>query len=322
MQNVWVLFIEERRMKISYLPSGLYLIFCCTILSIDLVPNPENTHIYFDVDEVVAQGSWTVPIIVYTGLKKAPLNSFNYIQSLLALDKMYQKDPNGLKELLYDKGGNAIEGATFHWLEHGRRDANLTQYVPDLLQATEYSRCFIPGTKKICHYLKKKGYEIHFATNKDHISYELMATSLGQKFTSIPSKVFVAHPGNHQYFLDDIKQFADQPTTHSSYKDLAHRALTVEGSDTIIHAQGRKPEESYYHCLLDNSKNKQFVFFIDDRESNVDGFNILQEKSAINLRGILFKNPTQLAHQLVLAGILSEDSDYKFLKKLGYEVGK
>ncbi len=285
----------------------------------DMVPTPENAEIYFDLDEVLVQGSWTVPMIVFTGLKKEPLGAIAYVQSLIALDNIYQKDPNGLKEILYDQGGNAIEGATFHWLEHGRRDPNLTRYVHDLLKATERSRCFIPGTKKICNYLKnKKGYTIHFATNKDRISYELVADNLGQKFTAIPSKVFVAHPGNCQGFLDDIQQFSEQKTTHPCYQELTRHAFTIEESDTIVHAPSRKPEGEYYQCLFNNSKSKKFVFFIDDNKYNVDGFNAMQNKTNIALRGIVFKDPHQLTRELVAYGILSEDSDRKFLKKMGW----
>lgn len=313
-------------MKKIYFLSIFCTMSCFSILSMDpprlenvIVPIPENTEIYFDLDEVLVQGSWTVPIIVFTGLKKDPLNSIAYVQSLIALDTIYQKDPNGLKELLYDQGGNAIEGAAFHWLEHGRRDPNLTPYVHDLLKATERSRCFIPGTKKVCSYLKKKGYAINFATNKDRISYDLVADNLGYKFTTIPSKVFVAHPGNSDVFLKDLQRFAEQPTTHHCYQELTQQVFTIKQSDNIIHAPSRKPEEPYFQCLLNNSKNKEFVFFVDDNKRNIDGFNAMQNKTNSALRGIVFKNPHQLTRELVAYGILSEEADRKFLKKMGWK---
>ena len=307
-------------MKIHLL-SMMSIIFSFSITSMDIVPTPENTELYFDIDEVVIKGSsWTTFNIVTTGLKKEPLSAISYVQSLLALDKIYQKNSSGLKEALYDKNGNAIEGATYHWLEHGRRDPNLTRYVPYLLIAMEESRNFVPDMKEICNYLKAKGYTVHFATNKDRISYELVAAHLGKEFTEIPSKVFVAHPGNCQGFLDDIQQFAEQQTTPSCYKNLAYDAFSIRSSGTIIHASSRKPEELYYQCLLNNSKNKKFVFFIDDNPDNVNGFNSLQKKTNIDLRGILFKNPHQLTKELIMYGILSENSDQQFLKKMGWKL--
>lgn len=304
-------------MKITYHLSFFYALLCTTAISMDVGPTPENTDLYFDIDEVLIEGSFTVPKLVLSGLMQEPLNSPAFIKSLLELDKVYQRNSNGLKEVLYDEHGNVIEGSTFHFLQHGLRDKNLTPYVPSLLTTLESSRRFITGTRKICTYLKnKKGYTINFATNKDHVSYELTAHALGPKFTSIPSKVFVAHPGNSKDFLDDIRQFAEQPTTPLHYRGLAHRALNIQESENIIHAPTRKPEPQYYQCLLKNSSTKQFVIFIDDIVDNTNGFNALQDNTPIRLHGIHFQDPKQLVNELVRIGILSEQDDHKFLKKI------
>lgn len=304
-------------MKAAYHLLVFCTFFCIEIISMNnIVPTPENTEFYFDIDEVVIEkGSLATLKIVLYGLMQDPLNSLAYIKSLLNLKNAYHANSNGIKEILYDNHGNTIEGATFHFLQHGLRDHNLMQYVPTLLTTIEQSRRFIPGTRGICNYLKDKGYLINFATNKDHISYQITAENLGHNFTSMPSKVFVAHPGNSQNFLYDIRNFAEQPTTHPNYQTLAYHALNIQASGNIIHAPGRKPEASYYQCLLKNSSTKKFAIFVDDIDENGKGFKNLQNTTNIKLHGIHFKNPVQLVDELVNIGILSEQDDYAFLQK-------
>ena len=63
-------------------------------------------------------------------------------------------------------------------------------------------------------------------------------------------------------------------------------------------------------------KNIKFMVFIDDKKTNVDGFNALQTTTNIKLYGILFKNPKQLADELVNLGILSRENDHKLFAKI------
>ena len=52
------------------------------------------------------------------------------------------------------------------------------------------------------------------------------------------------------------------------------------------------------------------------KKENIDGFNALQEDTDVQLHGIHFKNPTQLAHAFVKLGILSEKDDAQLLQKI------
>ena len=58
------------------------------------------------------------------------------------------------------------------------------------------------------------------------------------------------------------------------------------------------------------------MIFIDDKKTNVDGFNALQNETTITLHGILFENPIQLAEELVTLGILSKKDDLKLFEKI------
>lgn len=304
-------------MKSNQFLSLVLTTYCGAIIAGNPIITPNNTELYFDIDKVIIEESSRTAKIVLAGLLQDPFNAPAYIKSLLKLDKAYHVDQDGIKEALYDENGNAIEGLTFHFLHHGMRDKNLLPYVSTLITTIEDSNQFITGTRKICMYLKnKKGYTINFATNKDRIAYDRAAHTLGKKFTDIPSKAFVAHPGNSTEFLNNIKQFADQPDIPLSYKNLAYRAINIPESDTIIHAAGKKPEEKYYQCLIKNSQTKDVIVFVDDKKSNTDGFNALQNKTPIKLYGIHFINSIQLANELIKIGILSEQDDHEFLKKI------
>ena len=226
----------KSRLKLSFLLS----LFCSTTTPINEPLTPKNVDIYSDLDEVLLQQSYSTYRLVQGGIDLDPLNEPTFISSLVGVQQAYTLDPNGVKEALYDRDGNAIEGITFHFLHHGMRDENLTPYVPWLIETLENSRCFIPGTRKIYkHLTKEKGYTINFATNKDRISYDLTAKAFGHKFTNIPDKVFVAHPGNSRTLLNDIMLFANRPTTPDNYKQLVDKTMNVQESDTIIHAPGR-----------------------------------------------------------------------------------
>jgi len=278
---------------------------------------PENTDIYSDVDEVFIEKQWSYLIkLICGGIIQAPLNTPAYLQALLELDKRYEKNCNGQKELLRYKDGEPIEGITFHFLYHGMHNKNLTPYVNWMIESMESSRQPIRGTKTIYKNLKNKGYPINFATNKDRIAYDLTAHYLEKTFSSIPTKVFVAHPGNNKKLLEDIKQFAYQATTDESYQNLAHRALTIQESPNIIHAPSRKPEAAYFQCLINHSKSKKHIIFIDDNKLNVDGFNALQNTTSILLHGILFTDPIQLAEEFIKLGILSEEADELLLEEI------
>jgi len=293
-------------------------LFCTALFGMDESLAPENTDIYSDIDEVfIEKSSLHLMNLVLCGIVRRPLNSPAYINSLLKLQSSYHKDATGLNETLLYKDGSAIEGITNHFLYHGMQDDNLTPYVEEMIKSMESSRSFIPGTRSMYKYLKNnKGYEINFATNKDRLSYDLTTHALGKKFTDIPTKTFVAHPGNNPALLQEIAAFATQSHVAQSYKDLVVRILTIQESDNIVHALSRKPEADYFQCLINNSSTKKHIVFIDDNPEHVKGFLALQKTTAIKLYGIHFINPTQLADELVTLGILSEEHDHSLLKKI------
>lgn len=296
-------------------------IFCSTVLPIESTLTPNNTEINFDIDEVIIDkmGYWIYQAkIALGGIWQKPQNGVTYLGALLDLGQSYAKDESGNKRI-YDQNGKKINGLTFQFLYHGIRNPQLTPYIPFLVETIESSRWFIPGTLKICKYLKeKKGYTINFATNKDHESYVRTAQAFGNEFTNIPTKVFVAHPGNDEVFLAQIKEFADLPTTPADYKKLAYASLTAQPTNIIFHAPSKKPELPYFQYMANTVGANKNQIFIDDQKANAQGFNKLQEATT-NLRyGIYFKNPAQLAEEFIKLGILSEIDDKKLLDEIRY----
>lgn len=233
---------------------------------------PENTIICSDLDEVlIKKCPWTIFNLLYDGFIYDPFNIGAYVRAIYRAQKKYTKNADGKRGPLYDQYGNVVNGFTFHLLFHGICDKNLTPYVQVVLESIENSRCLISGTKKIYDYLKnKKGYSIVFATNNDHVAYEISANALGKELTELADYVFVAQPGNNDTFLAQLQNFANQPTTPEVYKNLLRKALTIQPMHNIIHAPGKKPEYEYYHFIeqqLDLHKN---IIFIDDQQENID----------------------------------------------------
>jgi FMN phosphatase YigB (HAD superfamily) len=273
------------------------------MLSATLSLTPDNTIIISDIDDVLIQPSFF-------------LSSIAQLKNLVG---DYKKDADGVKEALVDKKGNSINGMTFHLLYHGMRKSYLTPYISWMAENLETSRQFINGTEKIYRYLKTKGYTIIFATNKDRIGYDFTAQSLGNAFTSLASKVFVAHPGNNPEFIAQLQTFADLASTPKSYKEFLQKTLTIQPTDMILHAPERKPDQQYYNYVeqhLDAAKN---MVFIDDKATNVAGFvDTLKNQSSAERIGIVFKDARQLAQDLVNLGILSEIDDQKLLEEIRY----
>jgi hypothetical protein len=282
-----------------------------------MVQQNKPISFYFDLDEVIIQQSYVIPSLIFGGIAQNPFNSFHYLASLLRVEQSYKRDADGIKEGLYDSGGQGIEGISYHFFEHGKRDPRLASYVPWLIQTMEQKRQFIEGTRIIGNYLKdKKGYTIYFATNKDRLSYDITAQTFGKPLTDLATKVFVAHPGNSKRFLNDLNQFAQETTTPENYKKLLQKATDIPESENIIHAPGRKPEKEYYQHMI-KCDNSEIKVFVDDRKTNVEGFMKLQDTiEKTTLYGIHFKNPQQFAQELIKLGFLSEEEDQELLQKI------
>jgi FMN phosphatase YigB (HAD superfamily) len=303
---------------------NLFFLIICLLNQItfatEFILTPENTIICSDIDEVVTKKTpWAIFNLLYAGLSYDALNIGAYAQAIYKVEKTYTKNADGKRGPLYDQYGDVINGFTFHLLFHGMRDNNLTPYVQLVLDAVESSRCFIKDTKKIYDYLRyKKGYSIVFATNNDHVAYEISANALGEEFTRLADYVFVAQPGNSNAFLARLQDFATQSTIPQIYKDLLYKALTIQPTKNIIHTPGKKPEYEYYHFIeqqLDSHKN---IIFIDDQQENVDGFNALQKNNVALRYGIPFKSTQKLIEDFIKLGILSEVQDKEFLEEIRY----
>jgi FMN phosphatase YigB (HAD superfamily) len=279
---------------------------------------PENTILTFDIDEVIVKESfWIKPKLLLGGIYQNPFNTINYIYAFLNLKNAITPDMHGIIKALFDDYGNPINGITFILLYQGMRDPLLTQYVEWILETMEHSRSFIDGTYDIISYLKKKGYNIALATNKDRVSYDMTAQVFGEKFTNLATKVFIAQPGNTLATLAQLKKFAEQPTTPESYKQLEYKTRTIQPTETIFHVPSTKPNVPYFQYIETIVGPDKNIVFIDDQLKNIKGFNQLQETTTLLRHGIQFENATQLAEELIKLGILSIVDDKEFLMKKG-----
>jgi len=261
---------------------------------------PKNTIMAFDIDEVMIRHSLL-------------LNIMEPLKYVLGWNKNRE---------LSDKKGKSITGTTFHLLYFGMNKKFFAKHIPQILENVSKSRKFIDGTEKICRYLKKKGYTIVFATNKDRVEYDIVAQALGKKFSSLPELTFVAHGANTEEFIKQIKSFANLWDTPQSYKELAEKALTIKPTEKILHVPGKKPDHDYFQYMENNIEEKfgsdKNIIFIDDRPANVEGFNTLERQHKALRHGIIFKDPQQLAQELIELGTLSEIDDKDLLDEIRY----
>lgn len=297
----------------------LFSFLLWNITTLSALLSPTNTVFAFDLDDVVLQKSFSHKgKLVLGGILQNIFTAPDYIGALMNIRKKYQRNSAGVKEDLSDEHGNPINGLTFQFLYHGMRDQRLTPYVSWIVNTMEHSRAFIEGTKKIIEYLKKKNYTIVFATNKDRVSYDITTQALGNEFTTLSTKVFVAHPGNNITTINALKTFAELPTTCQSYKDLEYKARTIQPTEIIFHAPSRKPDLAYFQFMQDIIGTNKNIIFVDDKQENVDGFNELQASTSALRHGIQFDNPLQLAKELIKLGILSKTDDKELLNELRY----
>ena len=307
-------------MKKIYLLLFISNVFWHISFSAEIILTPQNTEIIFDVDEVLIEkmgyGIYQTKLAI-GGFLRNPFNAINFISAMFNLKNAFVKNSNGTTTMR-DDNGNKVNGLTFQFMYQGIRDPHFTPYVAWFCETIETTRWLIHGTIQIANYLKEKGYSINFATNKDHVSYISTVHGFGDTLTSIPTKVFIAHPGNNAGFLAQIKEFAARPTTPADYKKLAYQSLQAQPTDKIFHAPGRKPELIYFQYVEKIIGPEKNLIFIDDQKPNSDAFNTLQKHTTALRDGINFKNPIQLADELIKIGILSETNDKKLLDDIGY----
>ena len=276
-----------------------------------LAVSPEDTAIVADLDDVVIELDSNMSLGVFlSALPKNPLKWPSYINAMWRVNKRYKRI-NGNK-IMEDDNGNQINGASFQFLYHGMKDKNLLPYVATLIKFINEHRRFKPGTKEILEYLKTKGYEVYFATNKDRISFNQIAVKLGKDYTKLPTKVIVAHPGNNEAVMNQFKEFAQHTDLPDDYKTLLQRAINAKPSGNIHHAKVPKPRSEYFDVVRKVVNENKNIIFIDDKEENTTA----ATRPKDNMIGIHFKNPIQFADELVTRGVLSEEKDKDFLEDL------
>ena len=292
-------------MKLSHKLLIIIGMLASTALPQTTLFSPDNTILISDVNDVIS-----APSLLFGCAVRLKNFVGNYTKNSITRDI----------ELTNKEGKVVVNGGVaLHMLYHSMRRPYLAPYAALLADYLEESQHTIDGTQKIYRYLKDvKGYSIVFATNQDHIAYDIAARTLGNQFASIADKVFIAHPSNSPELLAQLQLFADQPTTADSYKKLLHKVLTIQPTEKILHVPSKKPNLEYYQYVeqhLDATKN---MIFIDDKKINVDGFEELQKTSSAKRIGIPFKDPGQLAQEFVNLGILSEQDDKQLLQDIRY----
>lgn len=293
-------------MKKFHILSLLLSMVCYTIVAKELNLTSANTILISDYDEVFEQKN-----LFLTGVAQLKHIAGDY-------NKSTDNDKNDTS-VVKNKKKRSVNGMTFVLLNASMRRPYLAPYIASMVKNFEQSRRLIKGTEKIYRYLKDvKGYTIVFATNKDHVAFDISSKALGDTYTSLASKAFVAHPGNSPEFIAQLQAFADLPTTPASYKNLVHRALTIQPTEHILHAPGAKPDLAYYQYVEQNLGPDKNMIFIDDKAKNIKGFNALQATSPGQRIGIQFKNPQQLAQDFIKLGLLSETHDATLLEDIRY----
>lgn len=280
---------------------SLHLLFYTTICA---TPNltPSNTIIISDVDDVIIEDSFMLLCIV----------------KMRELFENSRKKVRQLQKTSTEKHAT-LHGLPFYILNLGMRKPYIAPYVSWIMDYLGQSSHFIQGTEKIYRYLRDiKGYSIVFATNQDAVLYDITSHSLGAAFTSLADKVFVSQQKNSPQALAPLQAFSQLPTTPLSYKTLLHKALIIQPTDIIFHVPSKKPAYEYYQYVAEKLGEDKNMIFIDDKISNVNGFEALQHDAPAARIGIQFKNPQQLADAFVALNILSEIDDRQFLQEIRY----
>lgn len=298
------------------------MLFLCalnlTTLSTSLSLTPQDTVILSDLDGVLLTRDWKIiPEIVYQGVSTTVLHLWagkEYFSTVWDFISVYKKGTTLKNDCNIDTN-NKINSVTFTLLYVGvTRSISYPFVFESLMKSLNASHTFIEGTREIYRYLKKKGYTIDYATNKDRLSYDIVAAKLGDKLQSLPHAIFVAQPGNGRSVIELLTKAFNQGST----LPFLEYALFVQPSDSIYHAPNKKPCAQYYQYVIELIGKNKNIIFIDDIQKNVDGFNALNTADK-RLHGILFKDPAQLVNNLIQLGILSEQDDRAFIDHICYQ---
>lgn len=203
-----------------------------------------------------------------------------------------------------------VDRKTFQLLSYGMQKPRLTNYSARIVEYVQKSYLLINDTALIYDYLKKKGYSIVFATNKNRFSYDMINEKLENKLNDLADTIFVS-PLIESSHADAIKlqHFAQQPNTPQHYADLVTKFFNPIPTDTILTAPTYNYRPEYYQYIKENIDQEKNVIFIDDTLENINNCASIQTAAHTETSSILFESPLQLTQKLVDMKILSEEED-------------
>lgn len=254
---------------------------------------PENTQIHFDLDKTIilrpqnAQMGYN--IFKLLNQKYDTLTCFALLGSFLQA----KLNPNG-----------CVTGHPWSLLYTAMHDARLRPYMKEILTIAQ-KRNLVPGADLILKRLQEKGYEIVYATNKDRISYDLIAKKLGPDFSSVPYKVITYFPEQSHPFFGECKKYLERhKKNQDDFYTLINDIYSLHETETIIHTPYLKPDKNFTQLQRRVAGNKHIIFFDDiikniieaGKDDNIYGFNT--KESAV-----------EIVNALVLLGILQPNTD-------------
>jgi len=276
-------------------------IFCTAIFATKQPLTPENTFFISDFDEV-----WIN--------KTSGLNALAQLQFMETLFKSKKSSPQPTEQKVRKFGNLPLR-----LLDYGRRYPTFASYIPGLIEYVGKSRCVNQPIDNLYKHLKKEGYPIIIATNKDHMLYDLAIEALGNEIPNMVDKVFVAEPASNEDAIAQLQAFADKPTTPTNYKNMLNKALALKATEKIIHVPSKKPDKEYFKYVTEkiDPNNTLNIIYIDDKQENIDAINALQNHRYI---GIVYdqNNPSQFTQELIKLGIVSEMNNKKLLDDIRY----
>ena len=282
------------------------------------------THNLLLVASIFCSTTLAKPVIITdfddVWIKKSSfLGALAYLQPLENLFKS-KKSSKEIVEQPVEKKERKLGNLPLRLLDYGRRYPRLASSMPGLVEYIGKSRCINQPIDNLYKHLKKEGYTIDIATNKDHKLYDLAIETLGNEIPNMVDMVFVAEPQSDENALAQLQEFANKPTTPARYKNMVNKALNLRETNTIIHVPSKKPAKSFYDSVTQRIGEDNDMIFIDDNEENVAAFNALQKDTNHLRLGIVYneRNLNQFAEDIKKAGLVLETNDQDLLNEIRY----
>lgn len=272
---------------------------------------PKNTIISMDLDDVVLVKDSKMKWEIFK--QSFSFNPVKLISRIKALIKIKKLSKNNRLEAM-----GVINSVMSMVNPRNKKDL---QRAAHIIHAITMRRKLVPGTLHILRHLKKKGYTIHFGTNKERLAYDAIARKLGSQLTNLADHVIVAEPSLPKQLIENYRRIMHEKRTPLALKNYLHKKLTSKETATIHHASSAKPHIGFAHKQREiadrhfKGEHNPYIIFFDDKKANTDSVNKNKDKKMIARQ---FTNPIQFAHNLVQLGILSESTDKSLLNSIGY----